>query len=105
MTTEKRKMMTIYLDYNDTEGELPLYEAIVRHLVHLEVAGATVLTGIMGFGRGGKVHRKRLFGVTDDKPVIIRVVDREEKIMTALAQIRPMVTEGLIQLQDVEVVL
>ena len=53
-----------------------LYEAIVRRLRQLGIAGATAQAGIMGFGSHGKVHRKRLFGVSDDRPVMITVVDQ-----------------------------
>ena len=102
--TEKRTLLTIFIDYTDMEGELPLYEAIVRRLVHLEMAGATVQSGIMGYGAQGKVHRARLFGLSDDKPVVIQVVDRREKIEAALVQIRPLVSEGLIMIQEVEII-
>jgi PII-like signaling protein len=59
---------------------------------------------MMGFGSHGKVHRKRLFGVSDDKPVTITVVDSEHKIRAILPEIRGMVKEGLVVLLDAEVV-
>jgi uncharacterized protein len=98
------KMLVIFVDETDMRGELPLYEAIVRRLVQLEVAGATVSSGIMGFGSHHKVHRKRLFGVTDDRPITITVMDSEERIRAILPVIRPMVVEGLVLLLDAEVV-
>ena len=58
----------------------------------------------MGFGSHGKVHRRRLFGVSDDKPVTITVVDSEHKIREVLPEIRGMVKEGLVVLLDAEVV-
>jgi peptide/nickel transport system substrate-binding protein len=61
------KMLLIYVDETDTWGSGRLYEAIVRRLRQLGVAGATVHTGIMGFGSHQNVHHKRLFGITDDK--------------------------------------
>jgi hypothetical protein len=60
--------------------------------------------GMMGFGSRGKVHHKRLFGVSDDKPVIITVVDEEHKIREVLPEIRGMIKEGLVVLLDAEVV-
>ena len=54
----------------------------------------------MGFGSHGKVHRKRLFGVSDDKPIVITVVDEEHKIREILPEIRGMVKEGLVVLLD-----
>ncbi|MBI4873707.1 MAG: DUF190 domain-containing protein [Acidobacteria bacterium] len=101
---ERRKMLLVFLDETDTAGDMPLYEAIVRRLVRLEIAGATVHAGIMGYGSQHHVHRKRLFGVSDDRPVTILAVDSEEKIRAAAPEIRRMATEGLVALLDVEVV-
>ena len=102
--TNRQKMLIILVDESDTWGEHPLYEGITRKLEHLDAPGATVQAGIMGFGSHHKIHRKRLFGVSDDRPISISVVAEEallrEKIIPA---IRPMVTEGLILLLDVEV--
>jgi uncharacterized protein len=99
-----RLQLTVYLEETDMSGELPLYEAVVRRLLHLNLAGATVFNGVMGFGSHGKVHRKRLFGVSDDKPVVIVAVDEPEKIRAAAEEIRRLVKEGLVTLQPVEVV-
>jgi uncharacterized protein len=96
------KMMLIFIGETTMHGEIPLYEAIVRRLAALEVKGATVQTGVMGFGSHHKVHRKRLFGVTDDRPVTITVVDSEEKLRQAAPEIRPLVRDGLMILIDVE---
>ena len=78
------KMLVIYVDETDLWGAGSLYEAIVRRLRQLGIAGATAQAGMMGFGSHGKVHRKRLFGVSDDKPVMITVVDSEAKIREVL---------------------
>ena len=96
------KMLSIYVDETDLWDTLPLYEAIVRRLRQLGVAGATVQSGVMGFGSHGHVHHKHLFGIADDKPMIITVVDNEGAIRAALPEIRSMVREGLMLLQDVE---
>ena len=104
MTTGAQQLL-IYVDENDTHGEVPLYEAIVRKLVSLEAAGATVTAGIMGFGKHGRVHRKRLFGVSDDRPVIISVVDTPEKIEKIVTGVRPLVREGLMIVSNCTIVL
>ena len=98
------KMLVIYVDESDIWGDAhtPLYEAIVRRLRQLEIAGATVQTGIMGFGSHQKVHHKRLFGISDDKPVVITAVDSEVKLRRVLPEIRGMVKEGLVVMLDVE---
>jgi PII-like signaling protein len=97
-------MLVVYLDETDMWGTGTLYEAIVRRLRQLNLAGATVHEGMMGFGSHGKVHHKRLFGISDDKPVVITVVDNEQKIREVLPEIRSMVKEGLIVLLDAEVI-
>ena len=98
------KVLTIYLDENASHGEVPLYEAIVRKLVLLEVNGATVHTGIMGFGRHHKVHRKRLFGVSDDRPVLVSVVDKAETIERIIPLLKPLAAGALMVVTDCVVV-
>ena len=93
------------MDESDTWGEHPLYEGITRKLEHLDAPGATVQAGIMGFGSHHRIHRKRLFGVSDDRPISVSVVAEESFVRDKLLPaIRPMVKEGLILLLDVEVV-
>lgn len=99
------KMLVILVDETDTWEDMPLYEAICRKLVQLNAPGATVQAGIMGYGSQGHLHRKRLFGVPDDRPVSISVVDSESNLREKLIPaIRPMVTEGLVFLTDVELI-
>jgi uncharacterized protein len=98
------KMLVIYVDETDIWGAGRLYEAIVRRLRQLGVSGATVQTGIMGFGSHMNVHHRRLFGITDDKPVTITVVDSESVIREVLPEIRGMVKEGLMVLLDAETI-
>ncbi len=99
------KMLVVLVDETDTWNDIPLYEAICRKLVQMNAPGATVQAGIMGYGSHGHIHRKRLFGVPDDRPISISVIASEselrEKIIPA---IRPMVSEGLMLLQDVEMI-
>lgn len=100
----KKLQLTIYVNETDMAGEHPLHELLVRRLLHLEIVGATVTRGVMGYGKHGKVHRKRLFGVSDDHPIVITAVDDEARIHSALGEIKPLVREGLITIQEVEVV-
>ena len=98
----KKLLLTIYLNETDTRGDLPLHELLVRRLLHLEIAGATVMRGVMGYGKHGKVHRKRLFGVSDDRPIVISAVDDEPRIRAVLPELKTLVHEGLITLQEVD---
>lgn len=105
MTDRRQKLLIILVDESDTWGEHSLYEVITRKLELLEAPGATVQAGIMGFGSHHKIHRKRLFGVSDDRPISISVVADEDLLREKLIPaIRPMIAEGLILLLDVEVI-
>ena len=100
----KKLQLTIFLNEADQIGDIPLHEDVVRRLLNFEIAGATVTRGVMGYGKHGKVHRKRLFGVSDDRPVVITAVDDEARIRPILIELKAVVLEGLITLQEVEVV-
>lgn len=99
----KRLQLTIYLNEADRIGDVPLHEDILRRLLHFEIAGATVTRGLMGYGKHGKVHRKRLFGVSDDRPIVITAIDDEARIRPILTELKTVLIEGLITLQEVEV--
>ena len=100
-----QKMLVIFIAETDMWQDVHLYAAIVTTLERQGIAGATVNLGLMGYGRHRRIHRKGLFGVSDDKPVTIMAVDTEEKLRAVLPSIIPMVSEGLILLQDTEVIL
>ncbi len=100
----KMKVLWIFLSEADRHGEMPLYEAIIHQLVNLKVRGATVTTGIMGFGKHHHIHRKHLFGVNDDRPLLITVVDTEAAIQRALPAIKPMVKDGIMLILDADMV-
>lgn len=96
------KLLLIFVDETDTWEGQPLYAAIVQRLRQLGVAGATVEMGVMGFGRHQLVHHKRLFGISDDRPVTIAVAEEEQRLQAVLPEIRSMVPEGLFLLMDAE---
>jgi uncharacterized protein len=96
------KMLLVFVDENDRSETTPLYEAIIRRLRQLGVAGATAQTGMMGFGSHHLMHQRRLFGITDDRPVIISVVDSEALLRQIVPEIQAMVREGLIVMLDAE---
>ncbi len=104
MITAPQKMLLIFLDETDMWREERLYAAIVRILERDGIAGVTVLSGIMGFGIHRRIHHKGLFGVSDEKPIAVVVIDNEEKIRAVLPAIVPMIREGLVTLLDTEVV-
>lgn len=97
------KMLIIMVDETDTWRGLPLYEALMQRLVKHEVAGATALSGVMGFGIHGRLHRRGPVG-SGDAPVAVLSVDTEDKLRSVLPDIRPMVREGMMFLTDVEII-
>jgi len=104
MNAATTKMLLIFIDQTDTWQNAPLHEAIVRVLQQNGIAGATVLSGIMGYGIHRRIHRRGLLGVSDDKPLTIAAIDNEDKLRKVLPAVRPMVREGLIGLTDFEVI-
>jgi PII-like signaling protein len=100
MTGSNRKYLQVFIEDTDTWEGAPLHEAIVRMLEANGVAGATVWSGIMGYGESRQVHRTGLFG--DERPVIISVIDSEQKIRAVLPELLTMVKEGLVVLLDAE---
>jgi PII-like signaling protein len=97
-------LLRIYIGESDRwEGE-PLYEAIVLRLRERGVAGATVLRGIEGYGAAARVHTARILRLSEDLPILIEVVDREDRLRSVLPEINRMVDGGLITLEPVEVI-
>jgi PII-like signaling protein len=103
VTGERKKMLLIFIQDSDIWEGQPLYEAIVRLLQSKGLAGATVWNGQMGYGTNREIHRSGLFGITDEKPVILAAIESEDKIRAVLPELQAMVREGLVALHDVEV--
>ena len=100
--TPPDKMLMIFVDESDQFGDVPLYEAILRRLVKCGIAGATAQAGIMGYGSHHRIHRKRLFGVSDDRPITIFVVDEEEKLRRVIPELRAIATDCVMLLTGIE---
>jgi hypothetical protein len=93
----------VYVGEGDTWHGRPLYEAIVHLLRDRGLAGATVLRGIEGFGAKHHLHTTRILSLSTDLPILIEVVDEEERLRAVLPEIDAMVADGLITLERVEV--
>lgn len=98
------KLMRVFLCEADKWGGEPLHEQIIKTLRMNDIAGATVYRGILGYGAKGHTHKSRIINVPHNLPLMIAVVDTEEKIETAISAIKPMIEEGLIVLSDVDVI-
>jgi PII-like signaling protein len=101
----KAKMLRVHIGENDKwEGE-PLYEAIVKRAAQLDIAGATVYRGILGYGAHRRIHRHKTMTLSSDDPIMIAIVDEEEKINKMTAALDSMVSGGcMIAISDVTVV-
>ena len=99
------KMLRISIGEDDRwEGE-PLHEAIVKRLRMMDVAGATVYRGLVGYGAQQRLHKKSgWLGLSTDLPIMLTVIDTEEKIRVVLPILDEMVDEGLVVLSDVEII-
>jgi len=93
----------IYVGESDSWHGRPLYEAIVHLLRGRGLAGATVIRGIEGFGAKQHLHTTRILSLSQDLPVLIEVVDEEERLRAILPELNAMVSEGLITLERVEI--
>ena len=100
----KARLMRIYMGESDQwEGE-PLYDAILKRLRLMDIAGATVYRGILGYGAKRHTHRSGPLHLSHDLPVMISVVDTEEKLQPAIKAVEAMMRDGLIVLSDVDVI-
>jgi PII-like signaling protein len=98
------KMLRIYIGEDDRWEDEPLHEAIVKKLRMMDIAGATVYRGILGYGANQRMHKSGFLGLSHDLPLMITVVDSVEKIRRAVTVLDEMVDEGLLVLSDVEVI-
>ncbi len=98
------RLMRIYMGESDRWQGEPLYEAIVNRLRVLEIAGATVYRGILGYGVKGHTHKSGRLPFSRDLPIMISVVDSEEKLAKAITEIESMIQDGIIVLSDVDMI-
>lgn len=99
------KLLRIFIGEQDQWHGQPLHEAIVQLARQQGLAGATCLKGVLGFGAKSHLHTAKLLRLSDDLPIVIEIVDSEEKIRQFLPQLDAMITDGLITLEQVEVLL
>jgi PII-like signaling protein len=96
-------LLRIFLGEDDKSGGSPLYESIVLKARELHLAGATVLRGPMGFGASSRLHTTKILRLSEDLPLVIEIVDSEDKINSFLPTLDEMMTSGLITLEKVQV--
>ena len=98
------KLLRIFVGESDRHGAQPLYTAIVEAARRAGIAGATVFKGIEGYGGHSVVHAARVFDLSTDLPILIEIVDSEERVRAFIPQLDDMVHEGLVTLEAVEII-
>ena len=101
----KRKLLRIFIDNQDKFRNEPLWEFILKSAREFGLAGATVFKGIAGVGSHSEFRTFNVWRLRQELPVVIEIIDREEKIEEFLEFLDSIIDEGLITLQDVEVIL
>src|SRR5689334_16007386 len=97
-------LLRIFIGESDRFEHKPLHEAIVLKARELHLAGATVLRGAMGFGKSSRLHTSKILRLSVDLPIVIEIVDSEEKINAFLPALEIMVGGGMVTLEPVRVI-
>jgi len=101
---ESGLLLRIYIGESDRHSGVPLYEAIVNRARELNLAGATVLKGIMGFGADSRIHTTKILRLSEDLPIVVEIVDTQSKINSLMPFLDEHVKEGLITIEEVKVI-
>ena len=96
-------LLRIFMGENDRSGHRPLYEAVVLKAREMHLGGATVLRGPMGFGHSSRLHTAKILRLSEDLPLVIEIVDSEERITAFLPVLDQMMNSGLVTLEKVQV--
>jgi len=101
---EDAVLLRIFIGESDRHGHQPLYEAIVLKAREMQMAGATVLRGPMGFGKSSRLHTAKIMRLSMDLPLVIEIVDSEEKVNAFLPALDQMMGGGLVTLEKAKVI-
>ncbi len=96
-------LLKIYLGESDCWENMPLYEFIIRKARETGLAGATLLRGSMGFGTSHRIHTAKILDLSTDLPVVVEMVDVEDRIYKFAEEIRPLLKGSLVTLENVRV--
>lgn len=97
-------LLRIFIGESDRWGHQPLYEALVLKARELHLAGATVLRGPMGFGKSSRMHTAKILRLSMDLPMVVEIVDSEEKIQGFLPCLDEMISGGLVTMENVKAI-
>jgi uncharacterized protein len=100
---ENAMLLRIFVGQDERHEHQPVYEAIVMKARELHLAGATVLRGPLGFGHSSRIHTTKVLRLSQDLPMVVEIVDTEEKINAFLPVLDTMIGSGLVTLEKVQV--
>jgi PII-like signaling protein len=100
----KAKLMRIYVGENDKWHDKPLYKALLESMRANDLAGATVYQGILGYGANRRIHKEGMLQLSHDRPMMLSVVDTEERLRAFLPVLEDMVQQGLVVFSDVDII-
>lgn len=100
---KKAVLLRVFIGDSDRHERVPLHEAIVKEARRRGLAGATVLHGVMGFGKASRIHTASVLCLSEDLPVVVEIVDTPERIAAFLPDLDRMITDGLVTVENVEV--
>ena len=101
---EEGYLLRIFVGESDRHNHRPLYEAIVLKAREAGLAGATVLRGVMGFGKNSVLHTAKILRLSEDLPLLIEIVDSLEKIEAFVPSLDAMIADGLVTIEKVRVI-
>lgn len=97
-------LLRIFIGESDRRDGRPLHEVLVEEARRRGLAGATVVRGFLGFGANSRIHTSKVLRLSEDLPVVVEIVDREDRIEAFLPDLDRMITEGLVTLEKVRVI-
>lgn len=100
----RAKRLRIYIGESDHWNHQSLYYAIVMKAKELDLAGASVFRGLMGYGAHSRIHTASIVELSGDLPLLVEIIDSEEYINKLLPYLDEMVTEGMVTIDDIEVI-
>lgn len=96
-------LLRIFCSEDAKHGHLPLYEAVILKAREMHLAGGTVLRGSLGFGRSTQIHTTKILRLSQDLPIVIEIIDSQEKIDAFLPALEGLMSGGIVTLEKIQV--
>jgi len=101
---EEGYLLRVFIGESDKAGHRPLYEEIVLKAREAGLAGATVLRGVMGFGKNSILHTAKILRLSEDLPMVVEIVDSLEKVEAFVPTLDAMIKDGLVTIEKIRVI-